>query len=824
MAWEPPSAESLQSLLPGFEKVAFISRGGMGAVYRAFQPELERKVAVKVLPAALRRSDAGFAHRFMQEAQALASLSHPGIVSIFEAGELMDESLYFVMEFVQGRDLGKVLAAEGRLGADVVLRLAVEACDALHAAHERGIIHRDIKPANLMLADEGQVKLADFGLARTPQSGELELTRTNLVLGTPHFVAPELASGAAPSVQSDIYALGVTLYQLLTGQIPQGAFMPPSKLVSGLDKRWDSLVLQALSTDPEHRQKNALELKLRLQALQRPARSRGWLWALCTCLIAGGIGHGFMPKTRPTAIERGPGPSSGISSPKLIRAESVNASIEQPFTNSLGMKFVPLPGTKTLMCIHETRVRDYAAYAAAVPGVNNDWRLVTRIGVPVSHGDDYPVVNTTWNDANGFCQWLRQKEGQPYRLPTDREWSIAIGIAHLEHEGESPEKLGMHHQSLYPWGTQWPPPQGFGNFNDTAHHATFNEGTIPGYSDGFATTSPVMSFPPNDLGIYDLSGNVWEHCQDWFNDTQRERVLRGAHFGDIKLKYYVASFRGTRMVHQRFLSDGFRCVLETSNEHPPVSRRLLALPSPTPAQPAKTTPPMSPGSIHLELATEHGGQQPISIFLRATGQNTPLGDFAPGTHSLNCSSWRDGIHYLLFRSAGCAFQMREITLNNGTPDPVEPVTLHRQRYVIVRAAFARSGGRDLTGPDVSEARLALGHYCGPTPLGHHEWEVRQQNKSGWTDGFVPEPWISFNAFRQYFGILTAAPGATYTSMTTAPSRGYVPKPRRLEKGQLFYFRTYGRNSTTDQGYGKLEVEDIVTTPPSNLPAPAPRLW
>lgn len=759
----------------------------------------------------------------MREAQTLASLSHPGIVSVYDAGELKDGALYFVMEHVRGTDLGKLLATQGRLEAALVLRLGEEVCEALQVAHECGIIHRDIKPANLMLTHEGAVKLADFGLARTPQSAELELTQTQHVLGTPFFMAPELTKGSAPSVRSDLYALGVTLYQLLTGQIPQGAFLPPSEIVPGLDQRWDAVILQALRPEPEQRQASAVEFKRQLQALQRPARSRLWPWLAAACLIAG-IAAGFVTQEQPSARRDTGSSTARASKPQPVSARDITASIKSPYINSLGMKFVPLPGTKSLICIHETRVRDYAAYAAAVPSIDDAWLGVTRRGVPVSDGDDYPVVNTTWTDADGFCRWLSEKEGQPYRLTNDREWSIAIGIADLEKADESPEMLGRQNLAIYPWGTQWPPPQGFGNFNDTAHRAAFHEGTIAGYTDGYPTTSPVMSFPPNDLGIYDLSGNVWEHCHDWFNDNHQERVLRGAHFGDIKLKYYVASYRGTRTVSERFLSDGFRCVLETTREHPAVPRRPLAPPPAPPTPPVTHAGPVAAGSVKIELATEQGAGSAISVFLRENSDNKLLGEFQPGAHVLDCARWRDGTHYLLFRSPGCAFQMRELNLNNGVAAPIQPVTLHRQRYVIVRAAFARSGKTDLTGPDVIDARMALGHYCGPTPLGPHEWEVRQQMKAGWTDGFVPEPWFSFNAFRQYFGFVAAAPGETFASMTTAPTSGYVPKPRKVEKGQLLYFRSYGRNSSTDQGYGKLCVEDIVTTLPPGMTAPAPRLW
>ena len=142
------------------------------------------------------------------------------------------------------------------------------------------------------------------------------------------------------------------------------------------------------------------------------------------------------------------------------------------------------------------------------------WEHTIKGGLPVGGGDDHPVVNLNWQDAAAFCEWLSKKEGIDYRLPTDQEWSCAVGIGEREPKDATPEALTMEFPGEYPWGREWPPPKGAGNFADAAYHEKFpNEKSIEGYSDGFPTTSPVRSFPPNKLGIYDLVGNVWQWCR-----------------------------------------------------------------------------------------------------------------------------------------------------------------------------------------------------------------------------------------------------------------------------------------------------------------------
>jgi formylglycine-generating enzyme required for sulfatase activity len=193
--------------------------------------------------------------------------------------------------------------------------------------------------------------------------------------------------------------------------------------------------------------------------------------------------------------------------------------------------------------------------------VNGAWKSASRSGMPVGGGDDHPVVSVSWEDAGAFCAWLSKKEGRTYRLPTDEEWSYAVGIGDREAKGVTPQQLESKIGNEYPWGKEWPPPKGAGNFSDSSYRDKFpGEKGIEGYTDGFPTTSPVMSFTPNRLGIYDLGGNVWQWCRDWFNDDHKQHVIRGGSWADNNPGNFISSRRGHYAPEVRIFFLGFRCV------------------------------------------------------------------------------------------------------------------------------------------------------------------------------------------------------------------------------------------------------------------------
>ena len=241
--FEPPSVDLLSELFPQLEILKFVGKGGMGAVYKARQPVLDRFVAVKVLPPEFGR-DPAFAERFTREARAMARLSHPNIVAIYDFGQT-DGLFYFVMEYIDGANLRQTLQG-GKLKPDEALAIVPQICDALQFAHDEGIVHRDIKPENVLIDNRGRVKIADFGLAKLLGEEQIEvtLTHTNQVLGTLRYMAPEqMQDTHAVDHRADIYSLGVVFYELLTGDVPMGHFDPPSKKVQ-IDVRLDEVVLQ----------------------------------------------------------------------------------------------------------------------------------------------------------------------------------------------------------------------------------------------------------------------------------------------------------------------------------------------------------------------------------------------------------------------------------------------------------------------------------------------------------------------------------------------------------------------------------------------------
>lgn len=262
----PPSLESLAKLFPQLEILGLLGAGGMGAVYKARQPALDRLVALKVLPAG-GTEGGNFAERFNREARALARLNHPNIVAVYEFGHV--ESLhFFLMEYVEGANL-RQLEKAGRLAPREALQLIPQICDALQYAHDEGVVHRDIKPENVLVDRKGRVKIADFGLAKIlGQNVEsLRLTNEGQVMGTPHYMAPEqVARPLAVDHRADIYSLGVVLYEMLTGELPLGKFSPPSRKVQ-VDVRFDDVVLRALENDPERRYQHASEVKTQVETI-----------------------------------------------------------------------------------------------------------------------------------------------------------------------------------------------------------------------------------------------------------------------------------------------------------------------------------------------------------------------------------------------------------------------------------------------------------------------------------------------------------------------------------------------------------------------------
>ena len=227
--------------------------------------------------------------------------------------------------------------------------------------------------------------------------------------------------------------------------------------------------------------------------------------------------------------------------------------------NSLGMEFVHVPAIHLKVCTHETRVRDYTRF------IRETGRPWPEAGFrQTSH---HPAVNVSWLDAKAFCEWLSKKEGRKYRLPTDAEWSSLGGVRHLEPRSSIPPKKQPQHPGHHPWGNR-PVRKGDSNLCDIAFgQSEFGEGYeaswLKHYKDGHAATAPVKSFPADSNGLHDLSGNVWEWCEDWYDQPQNTlKVLRGAAWRTGNPERLLSSYRGPDPPDCRIDSVGFRVVME----------------------------------------------------------------------------------------------------------------------------------------------------------------------------------------------------------------------------------------------------------------------
>ncbi|HWB58320.1 MAG TPA: protein kinase [Chthoniobacteraceae bacterium] len=360
-AFTPPTVEELAGKFPQLEIIELIGQGGMGAVYKARQTQLDRIVALKILPPGI-GNDPAFAERFAREARALAKLNHPNIVTIHDFGHTggepgehkggeaggKDGLFYLVMEYVDGITLRRLLTTR-RVSPREALAIVPEICDALQFAHDHGIVHRDIKPENILLDRRGRVKVADFGLAKLivggadiisaavasveigPEAGAF--TEAGKVMGTPQYMAPEQREHPGEvDHRADIYALGVVFYQMLTGQLPGKPIEAPSKKVR-LDIRLDEIVLRALEKEPEQRYQQASILKTQVETIASAASAAA---VAAVAASAGGSGAKEPPPQNPVATDDPPPRRGARSYIILVRSFIPLAAVFLAFFNPWG--------------------------------------------------------------------------------------------------------------------------------------------------------------------------------------------------------------------------------------------------------------------------------------------------------------------------------------------------------------------------------------------------------------------------------------------------------------------------------------------------------
>ena len=684
-----------------FKLIEQLGQGGMGVVWLAEDTRIQEQVALKFLPETVCH-DPDAIDDLKRELRLSRQLTHENIVRIHDIIEA-EGTVAISMEFIRGATLSSLRRQQPSLvfSPSQLLPWLRQLCAALDYAHGKGIIHHDLKPLNLMITEAGVLKVCDFGLAGSIAESRSRHSRPGHTSGTTPYMSPQHLLLGSRTVSDDVYALGATLYELLTSKAPfyagsieaQIERTPPPSIaerramlrITGaepLPPVWEAVIQRCLDKKPEARPSSAGEVLCQLTrtpsaapaipgvnppkprptpSTPPPTASKRPLTIAAVLAITALGAWAFLsqPKAiikevpklvedtaarqeaeqqrqradelerkakeeeqkrlaaeaatakakaeaeaakKATPIPPAPPPQAMpvVATPLTelgkeragptfapqampVVATPSTATKEDPFTNSLGMKFVPAAtskeGKKVLFNIWETRSRDYAAFVQDTKyDAGEDWRTSSYKEVPVGRGEgeraedsSHPVAKVSHDDAVAFCAWLTKKDrasgligpNDEYRLPTDTEWSYAVGIGEKEEASASPKDNDMGVKDIYPWGGCFIASEISGNYMDQTAKA---KGTdlgvvIEGYTDGYATTAPVGSFNWNALGLYDMGGNLWEWCQDWLDGEQNYRVLRGASWNNGDASLTLSSYRVGDRPGRRGYHIGFRCVL-----------------------------------------------------------------------------------------------------------------------------------------------------------------------------------------------------------------------------------------------------------------------
>lgn len=401
-SFDVPSIEAMNTYLPQFEFEKLAACGGMGAVYKAYQESLDRRVAVKILPPEF-GAEKEFADRFKIEARAMAKLNHTNIVGVYDFGITGGGHLYLVMEWIEGRSLHNLIH-KGSLSLRKATNLAMQLCEALTFAHEHQIIHRDIKPGNIMVNDADHVKVADFGLAR-PNTGEVEEENP---LGTPDYAAPEIRGGSVVDHRVDIFATGVVLYEMLTGTIPG----EPRRSVTEFAKipaRWDTIIAKAIHPDPEKRYQDAGEFRAHINVAMKQAAESG-AGAGNPIAIDLGIGLGADRVTSAGVGAQAVAEKRKAAPPQKL---AVKTTQQQQLMLVVGVVAVVLVGLLALIW-PSSKSATVGGSAAATPGEihevmqkleQHDGELARLVG---SFAEDWAATGADKNPSSPMAEKLRK--------------------------------------------------------------------------------------------------------------------------------------------------------------------------------------------------------------------------------------------------------------------------------------------------------------------------------------------------------------------------------------------------------------------------------
>jgi serine/threonine protein kinase/formylglycine-generating enzyme required for sulfatase activity len=581
----------VESLVPGrtlgrgrFVLERQVGLGGMGQVWLAVDNQMTRAggpphyLALKLLSPQL-MNEPKAREKLREEVLRGFQLNHENIIRIHSWHEEVGEPAFYAMEYVPGESLAARLNKKpGRRFPWIELApLAKQLCDALIYAHARRVIHRDLKPANVLVTTEGTLKLADFGLAKVVTADD-ESSFTVTRAGTPGYSSPQQVQGETPAESDDIYSVGATLYELLTGSRPYFVSDQPPRPISealGDTGKHDvppmvrDTIMACLHPEPARRPKSVNEIARDLglfttweqhpapPPLKRRKVSKVLVAEVCLGVVLAGFGGWLLyhqlvsrkaasqptaeeakvparpPPENPPAVKPEPAVAQERTAPTPTPTTTVQATTEEPpkvtavapppvadekptlfpvagkpWTNSLGMEFLPLNGGAKWLCRWETRVKDLQTYQD-----ETGTKLLRSLSY--KQKPEEPVVGINWIRAQSFCAWLTQRDqakgllssNEIYRLPTVAEWRQAAQKA-FSTNGAAGRR--------YWWGEAWPPPSGFGNLagDEWSNHSMLGDlQRINRFKDGFVYTSPAGTFQSDPYLLADLIGNVWEMCE-----------------------------------------------------------------------------------------------------------------------------------------------------------------------------------------------------------------------------------------------------------------------------------------------------------------------